>query len=472
MAQRGVIWILCGLMALIWRYALVNFMMSLLFHKSYLLLVAVCAFCLPMAIYSFIKGRGWRIIYIIGLHALGIAATSLLAVYLFGDRAYGLLNTSWLAEFIYQSKNGMEWFYWVVVFLNIIVFWIGGILLINKPIDYIRVCNTFDTGVLFFLFLYILKYVLAVQEVQEEIIVNDPISANLFWPFLLFGVMAIAKARTYTQASREFKEGYNGIGIILSFTSAILLLGTSIYMLFRPFLHHTAELGYAVLKAAAEPLGPIIIKILTFSVQFRYSDDKAPAEGSSSLVDEVGNVSWDSIVMHFFTQAILIISVTAVAFGVLSLIWFILRWLFSKQAVDPKPFQPRNRNNILALFWAWLYGIWYFCCAFIGLNRYGPKEIYYFYEGLLTWGRRSGLRAIVSETPAEYGRRLAHYFPVVKAEIGLIVDIFNRHVYGQTATDNEQLDLAHGAWRKLHNPFFWIKRFKVWYFYSGAPSIP
>ena len=93
-------------------------------------------------------------------------------------------------------------------------------------------------------------------------------------------------------------------------------------------------------------------------------------------------------------------------------------------------------------FWAWLHGVWYFCIALMGLNRYSSKEIYYFYEGLLKWGRKSGLRAIVSETPAEYGRRLMYYFPIVKGEISLIVDIFNRQVYGKIAVDHEQLDLV------------------------------
>jgi len=50
---------------------------------------------------------------------------------------------------------------------------------------------------------------------------------------------------------------------------------------------------------------------------------------------------------------------------------------------------------------------------------------------LLSWGHRSGIPHFPNETPKEYGLRLNYHFPALKREIGLIIDAFNREVYGR-----------------------------------------
>ncbi len=86
------------------------------------------------------------------------------------------------------------------------------------------------------------------------------------------------------------------------------------------------------------------------------------------------------------------------------------------------------------------------------------------YTGMLRWGRRSGMILIHSETPAEYGNRLMNCFPGLRAEIELIVDAFNREVYGQTTTERETLSHLRSALRRMKRLRYWPSRIKVWFF--------
>jgi len=86
------------------------------------------------------------------------------------------------------------------------------------------------------------------------------------------------------------------------------------------------------------------------------------------------------------------------------------------------------------------------------------------YAGMLRWGRRSGMTQIHSETPAEYGNRLMNGFPGLGVEIELIVEAFNREVYGQTTTDRQILSRLHLAQRRMKRLRHWPSRIKVWFF--------
>ena len=93
----------------------------------------------------------------------------------------------------------------------------------------------------------------------------------------------------------------------------------------------------------------------------------------------------------------------------------------------------------------------------------GYKGAARFYTALLAWGRRSGLSHFRSETPAEYGLRLTSRFPALGKDIALIVDTFNREVYGGIVSDESRLGAARSAWSGLRNPRYWPGRLKTWF---------
>ena len=89
------------------------------------------------------------------------------------------------------------------------------------------------------------------------------------------------------------------------------------------------------------------------------------------------------------------------------------------------------------------------------------------YAGMLRWGRRSGLPAVLSETPVEYGERLKQWFPQLKTEIEMIIEAFNREIYGQIPPDMRTLTGILSARRRMRNPRHWPLRFQAWF---AAPS--
>ena len=89
------------------------------------------------------------------------------------------------------------------------------------------------------------------------------------------------------------------------------------------------------------------------------------------------------------------------------------------------------------------------------------------YAGMLRWGRRSGLPAVLSETPVEYGERLKQSFPRLKMEIEMIIEAFNREIYGQIPPDMRTLTGILSARRRMRNPRHWPLRLRAWF---AAPS--
>lgn len=85
------------------------------------------------------------------------------------------------------------------------------------------------------------------------------------------------------------------------------------------------------------------------------------------------------------------------------------------------------------------------------------------YAGMLRWGKRSGMALILSETPAEYGNRLMNAFPGLGAEIELIVEAFNKEVYGLSTTDRQLFSRLRSAQRRMKRLRYWSSRMKVWF---------
>ena len=55
-------------------------------------------------------------------------------------------------------------------------------------------------------------------------------------------------------------------------------------------------------------------------------------------------------------------------------------------------------------------------------------------------------------------------FPGLKGEIELIVDAFNREVYGQVTIDQKTLSILRSALRHMKRLRYWPLRIKLWIF--------
>jgi hypothetical protein len=69
---------------------------------------------------------------------------------------------------------------------------------------------------------------------------------------------------------------------------------------------------------------------------------------------------------------------------------------------------------------------------------------------------------VPSETPGEYGIRLKHQFPKLKEEIEMIIEAFNREVYGKIMIEKRSLAGIAAALNRMRSPRHWPSRMRGW----------
>ncbi len=465
-SQRGGLLVLAGGgMELSWLYAWATFIMASMLHRPFPLPEAIGTFALATVLTLVVRGRGWRVILILGLQVFGflLATTRIVHVFFYGSHPF--FGQWWLLECFRQPKDPLEWFILVLILFFALLFWVGGVSLARRSAEHITVCTRFDLGVAAFFCLLLIKFLLLVK---GGIDIQDPTPELLLFPFFVFSLLAIGMARNRSSARRDFLSGYQGIGVIVSFTVVVLAFGAGLVLLFLPHLTLAAEMGYEVLKSAAGPLRPILVSVLRFISMRRQSrlvDTAASTGGAGVEVVAPGHGSWwtellGRIIAWGFLGVVGLIVLVISGVGV----WYLFRWLLSRTPAR------ETRKGQWDLILSWADKLWAALLFFWGkiLHRVrGYKGAVEIYTALLGWGRYSGMPHFLSETPAEYGLRLKGQFPAVKRETEVIIEAFNQVVYGETVLSQQQLATAQLAWRKLLSPLHWPSRLRSWFLQPG-----
>jgi hypothetical protein len=449
-----------GGMELSWRYAWATFLTTSIVHRPFPLPEAIGTFLLAAMLCLVVRGIGLRVVTVLGIHLLGFLLAASRIVYTFNYRAYPYFDKGWLLAFLAETRDSLEWLILVIILIFALLFWLAGVALARRPTAYLTTCTRFDYGVAAFFSLFIVKSVLLIKG-GIEVRASAPVL--LLFPFFIFSLLAIGLARNRSSERRDFLAGYRGIGVLVSFTMVVLTFGAGLVLFFMTYLSAAAEAGYGVLKSAAGPLGPILVRVLLFLFGKRPQQeplspstyrDEAPyiPSGESSwwseLVQEI--MGWGLVGLG------LLIGLILCALGT----WYLLRWLFSRTSKEER----KHIHWQLALLWAqrlWAALGMGFKWAVQRLKAY--RDAVQIYRAFLKWGRRSGLPHFLSETPDEYGSRLRKQFPSLAGEIGGIVEAFNLVVYGEMALDDEQMTLARLSWRRLRSPRYWPARLKSWF---------
>lgn len=447
-----------GGMELSWLYAWATFLMTSIVHRPFPLPEAIGTFLLAAALSLVVRGMGLRVISVLGLQMLGFLLAASTIVYTFNYRAYPYFGKGWLVEFLGRTRDPLEWLILVIILIFALLFWLGGVTLARRSTAYLTICSRFDLGVAAFFCLLLVKFLLLVKGGIE---LRDPAPELLLFPFFIFSLLAIGLARNSSSARRDFLAGYRGVGVLASFTVVVLAFGTGLVLLFMPYLSAAAEVGYGVLRSAAGPLSPILVRVL----RFVFFGARLPQKSSSSsdeaeFISSGESIWWSDLVLRVLGWGLLglwlLMGLLLCALGT----WYLLRWLFWRTSKEER----KHIHWQLALLWA--QRLW--AALGMGLQRAvqrlkGYRNAVQLYRALLKWGRRSGLPHLLTETPAEYGSRLRRQFPSLTGEIGRIVEAFNLVVYGEVALDDEQMSLPKLSWRRLRSPRYWPARLKSWF---------
>jgi len=459
--EKALLVLVCCGMELSWLYGWANFLTTSLLKRSFALSDALASFALAAAITFLSKGKGWRVILVLGLQLFGLVFAFSRIVYVFYYGADSFLSQTWLHDLLSRSRSALDWVILVFVLFLTLSFWVGGVTLARRPTTYLRICTRFDWGLAAFFLLFLTRFLIRTQGGPE---IDDPVSFSLLFPFLIFGLLAIGLVRIQGDGRRDFLPGYHGIGVILSFTFLVFIFGTGLVLFFLPYLTVAAEVGYGMIRTGAKPLGFILVSVLRF-MYFRGSlrpeqSSSSPERSLGYSAIQNGSSGWFEVVEKILAWGLWGLLGLALLMTAAISAFYLLRWLFSRTS------RSRERQKGKNLFSRWratlqsfLLFLWKGLTQ--GIRSYGGAVP--IYTALLSWGRHNGLPHSVSETPKEYGLRLMDRFPALKGEIESIVESFHEEVYGEIALNEQQLAVARSAWRSLRSPSHWPSRLKIWF---------
>ena len=447
-------------MEIAWRYAWSSFLTFSILQRPFPLPVAISGFAAAAFITCLSGRRNWRRIQAVLIHMASFAFVALLIAYRLFFRESQFFDGAWVVDLILQPKAPQQWFILLLVLCCLLLFWLGGRSLEKRSRDYFTVCLHFDKGLGLLFLLLLIKFLI---ELKGGIRLEDPATGLLVIAFFLFSLLSIGLVRGRGDAKKSFLAGYHGIGIILGFTTIVVLCGAALILLTFPYWTQIADSAHSVLKEAAEPLGPVIVKILRFIFGRSRFQIETGSSGTVGLGMNPVDHSPGGPGEIFLRQVIgwgLAGSLGLIAVGVfVYLMNQLIRWLLKRNPTSEiKPESSGWILKLLSLFITIPQGVWN---RVLYLLR-GVDSAAVVYAGVLLWGRRSGLPQVPSETPSEYGSKLKHQFPKLKEEIEMIIEAFNREVYGEITTEKRSLGGIAAALSRMRSLRHWPSRMRGW----------
>ncbi len=461
--QKALLKFCCGGMEFIWRYAWVFFLTLIILKRPLPLLESLAVFAAASAIAILSCHRFQRAYQAICLHFFGFMLVWLFAIYRFFYQDMSFSQKSWMVQELLQLQQLEPWLSRLLLFACLLLLWTGARSIVKRSADYFSVCLQFDRGVGALFLLLLIRFIVEVKGGPRLV---DPVTYLLLFGFFNFSLIAISLSRNESEVQKAFRPGYHGIGVILSST-AIFIVGVAVFLsIGLPYLAQMAEAAHLVLKKTAKPMGPVLVSIIRFLFSIgRYRQETGGQIFSGSSADQLfsdAEIRWAQGFGWFLVAAIGVVTFWFCA----HLIRLLGRWFLNRKTLaSTTGLQMNPFIRLVTMIVA------FFQLAWSGLLSLAKKidSAAAIYAGMLRWGRRSGLPAAACETPLEYSRRLVYRFPQLRTEIELIVNAFNREIYGEVRSDVKILTGIQNARRRMRNPRHWPPRIKAWF---TAPSIP
>jgi len=464
--KGGLFMTVYGAMEFTWCYAWAGFITGSLLGRPFPLLEALGAFALAAIVTFLSRGKGWRIIHVLGFHVMAAALAAGIIVHAFYYPTSPFWSQGWFRNFFACQRDSLEGLLLFVFLFLVLAFWVCGVNLIRKPPHYHRVCNRFDFGLTAFIVLYLTEWLFLTRGGIQTL---DPLAGLLIFPFFFFSTVAIGLARNRDDEKREYMTGYRGIGMISTVLAIFVLIIIAIFFLFLPAFTALAEMGYTLLKEATEPLGPYVVSLLRFILLGRRFPHKTPTQtndagSQTTAMMATENSWWEEILENLVTWGFIgLLGGVLLALVVLGL-WLLARWLLLRTTLAEKG---KGNESRISLWVERVRTFLNYCRGKFLRRGRGNRSTTRLYAGLLVWGKRGGLSRIQSETPGEYGARLRSQFPALQKEIELIIELYHREVYGGRKITEIQWTSARSVWRQLRSPQNWPSRLRSWFSRPG-----
>ncbi len=433
-------------MELFWLFAWADFLMTSTAGLVIPFIPFLTAYFLSFSLAGSFRKKGLRLIWVILGHAFMLSVAAAFAVWRATGRVFppGADIFQWYRFFLTGAVTGL--------------FWYKGTKLCFRQMSYKMVCNYFDLGLALFFTLLLIKLLVFYQ---SGVRLAEAFFLYLLVGFFFTGLAAIFFSNISTTHKKHYIEGFRGVGVMISFTMVFLLCSLGLVYVLMPVMTSMAESGYTVLKQVSGPLGPYLVSVLRFILVAPKSRGKGASthqgQGIEALHDTgmTGEAGWFSELL-FWPLLVLIVSAGLILVAIL--IFRVFRLLMQKPLPGPGVVKTRS--------------LWSGFRRFLGvLLNYPGKLIFIFFSKietaqkgfsrLMAWGRKSGVKRHLTETPMEYAKRLQDIFLPLENEILTIVHAFHLETYGEIKLTGLEISRMKKALKKIHSPSFWFMRLKA-----------
>jgi hypothetical protein len=354
----------------------------------------------------------------------------------------------------------LDWCLMLVILLMAGIVWRRSTIHVSKPLSPENVYLRVDLGIAAFFSLLILKLMLFGR---FHVTILYPDLKYLFFPFFMFALLTIGLMLSGGNGDRQYAAGFGRMGIILSFGAVMVSGGMGMVFLLHSQMTASAQILSRVLKKAGPPLEGAIIWLARLLWSSKRNEllplPPAPKDPElyAGLAKGAVETGWLTSALKWGTTALLVLTIL---FFIYLLLRFLLHFLLTQ--TDSK----KVRNTRIFVFPKWLKRFISFIARIPALLK-GIDSAAGLFTALASWGRRSGIPYKKTDTPMEYGARLAASFPDLKTEIETIIHLLYKEIYGGLTLDNNQMADGKRAKKRMAHPAFWKNRIKTWVLSGG-----
>ncbi|MCP4694752.1 MAG: DUF4129 domain-containing protein [Desulfobacterales bacterium] len=454
-------------MELCWLYAWAAFLMFALYGRTWPPALTAGVFGLAAAAAAMFSDKKYSRAGLISRRASLFVVGLAVVLFWFSDlplefRSLALFFESWLRA----AGPGRVFFLLFLLALTLVI-WKRGARLLSDPLTSKNVHARFDLGLAAFFALFIVKTLASIRGGVDG---SRPETTLVFFSFFLFSLLSIGAMRRAGGGRKDYISGFQKLGVVLSFSVVILFLGAGLIALFYSDLVAGAEILSGGLKKAAAPLAPLLKTTIGFLMMYDAPATEGASlfpENDSSMFNAPGGAAQSPGIFPEILKWLPAALVLVITFLIICTVTgFLIKVLFFKTDSGEKG----RRGRYFVSGWLALKNFLASCRA--GVRRWirGCADGVELYAALTTWGRRGGVSRRPVETPREYGFRLVTAFPGLGKEIDLIVELFNRELYGELVLDKSEMGAGRRALKELKRVAYLPLRIKTWLFPNGGPG--
>lgn len=458
-----------AMMELSWIYALCSFFFLIFDYPIIPLLSSLLAFFAPIIIKSIIKGRGKKVFEHIVWYSFFYLLILLFTTYLFVPQNEPFFGFKWLNFLWYKDFGPIDGLAYIILFLSFNVFWFSGYRLTNRSANHLAVSSRFDLGIAMLALTFI---------ISEAAGITFPNSNILIYYYFIFGIFAIIQSQNFKNSKIQLKDDQSKTGLIFSVLLLILLLLSWLLLLFLPQMVLAARTGYEILKTIGNPIGNFLLMLL--SKLYGLNNQVREIDPTGSIEIEIPSLenkelTWlEKIMQLIVTWAGVFLFAVLTILTIGYLFYLLWTWFTSKTELD---IEKKGFLEELLQFLKYVYngfkklGYKFYNNLLLLNKKSDNATIFILFHGLCQWGKNSGLPKHRSQTPLEYGKYLGRPFPKsYQDDINLIINSFNRELYGKKHNLYEDMIETKKAWKRLTSPSRWPFRLKTKLIYSRKMS--